>query len=110
MHRARQEQHDVESSVELGDDLKPGDSHFPRSGPPDLAEVEEEAELGEEDVERLQSEVRELQASFDRAVMEKYSLGQTCQQLAEKLKSANHLLERYVCVCFYACVWYIHIQ
>lgn len=65
--------------------------------PPDLEDVaEEETEMGEEDLERLATEVRELQTQFDRAVMEKYLLGQTCQRLAEKLKSANHLLERYI--------------
>lgn len=65
-----------------------------KSEAPELEDVEEEAELGEEGVARLQAEVDSLQEQFDRAVIEKHSLGETCQQLAEKLKSVNHLLER----------------
>ena len=56
--------------------------------------VSEEVEFGEEGLLKLQQEVDELQESFDRAVVDKHSLAQTCQELAEKLKSANHLLER----------------
>ena len=65
-----------------------------KSEAPELEDVEEEVELGEEGVARLQDEVNTLQEQFDRAVIEKYSLGEMCQQLAEKLKSINHLLER----------------
>ena len=54
----------------------------------------EEAELGEEDLQRLEAGLRELQGKFDKAVVEKHSLEQTCQELSEKLKAANHLLER----------------
>ena len=67
-------------------------SHKPEA--PELEDVEEEAELGEEGLARLQAEVESLQEEFDRAVIEKHSLGETCQQLAEKLKSVYHLLER----------------
>ncbi len=82
----------MEASAELGElGLRAASNRY---NPQDLEDVAEETELGEEDLEMLGSEVSELQAQFDRAVMEKYSLGQTCQQLAEKLKSANHLLER----------------
>lgn len=59
----------------------------------DLMELPEE---GEEGLAKLQQEVDALQESFDCAVIEKYSLGQSCQQLTEKLKTSNHLLERYV--------------
>ena len=45
-------------------------------------------------MERLRSKLVELQGRVDKAIMEKHSLGKTCQQLAEKLKSANNLLER----------------
>lgn len=65
-----------------------------KSEAPDLENVNEETEFGEEGVARLQSEVDDLQEQFDKAVIEKHSLGETCQQLAEKLKSVNHLLER----------------
>ena len=66
-----------------------------KSEPPELADVAEEAEVGEEGLTRLHDEMEQLQQQFDKAVMQKHSLGQTCQQLAEKLKSANNLLERY---------------
>lgn len=65
-----------------------------KSEVPELENVDEEAELGEEGLARLQAEVDSIQEQFDRAVIEKHSLGETCQQLAEKLKSVNHLLER----------------
>ena len=55
----------------------------------------EEVEIGEEGLQQLQQEVDQLQENFDKAVIEKHSLAHTCQQLAEKLKAANHLLERY---------------
>ena len=45
-------------------------------------------------MERLRSKLVELQGRVDKAIMEKHALGKTCQQLAEKLKSANNLLER----------------
>ena len=45
-------------------------------------------------MERLRSELVKLQGRVDKTIMEKHSLGKTCQQLAEKLKSANNLLER----------------
>jgi hypothetical protein len=61
-----------------------------------LEEVSEEVEIGEEGLLKLQGEVDELQDDFDKAVIDKHSLAQTCQVLAEKLKSANHLLERLV--------------
>ena len=65
-----------------------------RSEAPDLEDVEEEGELGEEGLARLQDEVDELQEQFDKAVVEKHSLGEVCVQLAEKLKSVSHLLDR----------------
>ena len=69
-------------------------SHLPKAEAPNLEGVSEEVELGEEGLLRLQGEVDELQESFDKAVIKKHSLAQTCQEVAEKLKSANHLLER----------------
>ncbi len=60
----------------------------------DLEDLTEEGEVGEEGLAALQGEVDSLQETFDRAVIEKHSLGLSCQQLAEKLKTANHLLER----------------
>ena len=62
--------------------------------PFDLEDVTEEAESGEEMLEVLQMEVDELQESFDKHVMEKHSIAQTCQQVSEKLKSDSHLLDR----------------
>ena len=61
----------------------------------ELEDLMEEGEVGEEGVASLQEEVDALQEQFDKAVIEKHSLGQSCHQLAEKLKTANHLLERY---------------
>ncbi len=61
----------------------------------DLEDLTEEGEVEEEGLAALQEEVDSLQETFDRAVIEKHSLGLSCQQLAEKLKTANHLLERY---------------
>ena len=58
--------------------------------------VVEEAGSGEDSLETLQTRVDELQESYDEAVMEKYSLAQTCQQVSENLKSANYLLDRSV--------------
>lgn len=69
-------------------------SHHAKAEPPSLEGVAEEVELGEEGLQRLQEEVNELQEKFDKAVIEKHSLALTCQQLSEKLKAANHLLER----------------
>ncbi len=94
-HRARHELEELESSLqpESSGQLKLMESSH-KSEAPELEDVEEEAELGEEGLARLQAEVDSLQELFDRAVIEKHSLGETCQQLAEKLKSVNHLLER----------------
>ena len=71
-------------------------SHPAKTEAPNLegVEEEEEVELGDDGLLRLQEEVDELQENFDKAVIDKHSLSQTCQDLAEKLKSANHLLER----------------
>ena len=61
----------------------------------DMEDLVEEMEMTEEGVVSLQEEVDSLHNEFDTAVIEKHSLGQSCQQLTEKLKTANHLLERY---------------
>ena len=90
--RAQKEVSDLESQIEPGDAI----SHLPRAEAPNLEDVSEEAEIGEEGLLRLQEEVDELQDSFDKAVIDKHSLALTCQQLSEKLKSASHLLERFV--------------
>lgn len=76
------------------DPFKSEAPHSTKVEPPSLEGVAEEAELGEEGLQRLQQEVDELQENFDKAVIEKHSLALTCQQLSEKLKAANHLLER----------------
>ena len=91
-HRVRQDLQELEASLEAGSSLPP--EPHPLALPADLADVAEEAELGEEDLQRLEAGLRELQGKFDKAVVEKHSLEQTCQQLSEKLKAANHLLER----------------
>lgn len=95
--RAKQELEEIESSLHSDSS---GQLKFLESGhkseAPELEDVEEEAEIGEEGLIKLQTEVNSLQEQFDGAVIEKHSLGVTCQQLAEKLKSVNHLLERYV--------------
>ncbi len=61
----------------------------------DLTELPEE---GEEGLVTLQEEVDAFQERFDRAVIEKHSLKQSCQQLSERLKTSNHLLERLVAI------------
>ena len=62
--------------------------------PPVLEDVMEEAEGGQETLEVLQAELDELQGNYDEVVKEKYSLAHICQQLSERLKSANYLLDR----------------
>ena len=85
--------------MEASDSLKTHEfsslSHPTKAEPPGLEGVAEEVEIGEEGLQQLQQEVDQLQENFDKAVIEKHSLAHTCQQLAEKLKAANHLLERY---------------
>ncbi len=92
--RVQKELSDLESQMDSNDPANL--SHLPKAEAPNLEDVSEEAEFGEEGLHRLQEEVDEIQDSFDKAVIEKHSLALTCQQLSEKLKSANHLLERFV--------------
>lgn len=89
-----------------------------QEAPSNLEEVTEEAESGEETFVVLQMAVDELQESFDKYVMEKYSLAHTCQQLMEKLKSANYLLDRsvsyfyflyYFFICCVQLLWFISL-
>ena len=93
--RAKRELEEVESSLhsDSSGQLKLLESGH-KSEAPELEDVEEETEVGEEGLAKVQAEVNHLQEQFDRAVIEKHALGQMCQQLAEKLKSTNHLLER----------------
>lgn len=95
IYRAKRELEEIELSLQSDSScqLKLLESAH-KSGAPDLEDVEEEGEVGEEGLAKLQDEVDELQEQFDRAVVEKHSLGEVCQQLAEKLKSVSHLLER----------------
>jgi len=62
--------------------------------PPVLEDVVEEAEGDQETLQVLQTELNQLQDQYDEVVKEKYSLAQICQQLSERLKSANFLLDR----------------
>lgn len=100
--RAQQELSELESQMDSHDTSKVQDtaSHLSKveSQSLNLEEVAEEAEMGEEGLLKLQEEVDQLQEDFDRAVIEKHNLALTCQQLSEKLKSANHLLERLVLI------------
>lgn len=92
--RAKRELEEIESSLHSDSS---GQMKLLESGPkPELEDVDEEAEVGEEGLAKVQAELNALQEQFDRAVIDKHSLGETCQQLAEKLKSVNHLLERYI--------------
>ena len=97
IYRAKRELEELESSLysDSNGQLKLLESG-PKSEPRELEDVDEEAEVGEEGLAKAQAEVNSLQEQFDKAVIEKHSLGETCQQLAEKLKSVNHLLERYI--------------
>lgn len=94
LFRAQEELHRLES--QSNDSLKSLHDPVPyfKAESSSLEGVAEEGEVGEEGLERLQEEVDELQEIFDQAVIDKHSLAVTCQELAEKLKSANHLLER----------------
>uniref|UniRef100_A0A2C9K4Z2 AAA+ ATPase domain-containing protein n=1 Tax=Biomphalaria glabrata TaxID=6526 RepID=A0A2C9K4Z2_BIOGL len=60
---------------------------------PQEQEEEEEEELSEADLPRMQSELSELQALFDRAVVEKHSLEMELQSMNERLKSAVDFIE-----------------
>ena len=91
--RAREDLQCLQASMEAGLAKTPQEQ-LSYAEPPDLADVAEEAEPSDEDVKKLRRELEELQGRFDAAVMEKHSLGLTCQQLAEQLKSALHLLSR----------------
>lgn len=62
--------------------------------PPVLEDVLEETEGDQETLQVLQTELNQLQEQYDEVVKEKYSLAQICQQLSERLKSANFLLDR----------------
>lgn len=95
LSNCRAQQRLSELKAQASDSGKLLSTHLPKAEAPNLEGVSEEVELGEEGLLRLQEEVDELQESFDKAVIDKHSLAQTCQELAEKLKSANHLLERY---------------
>ncbi len=97
MFRARQELQELESSLQndSASSMKVHDSTLHhKAEAPNLEDVVEEVEMGEEGLQHLQEEVDEIQERFDKAVIEKHSLTQTCQQLSEKLKSARNLLER----------------
>ncbi|KAK6987321.1 dynein heavy chain 5 axonemal, partial [Biomphalaria glabrata] len=60
---------------------------------PQETEEEEEEELSEADLPRMQSKLSELQALFDRAVVEKHSLEMELQSINERLKSAVDFIE-----------------
>ncbi|XP_055889444.1 dynein axonemal heavy chain 8-like isoform X3 [Biomphalaria glabrata] len=60
---------------------------------PQEQEEDEEEELSEADLPRMQSELSELQALFDRAVVEKHSLEMELQSMNERLKSAVDFIE-----------------
>ena len=57
-------------------------------------EEEEEKEVNEEELHRIEEELADIQSQFDEAVMKKHSLKKTCQQLTEKLKLAKNILDR----------------
>lgn len=94
IYRAQQKLKELESQA--NDPGKPA-PHTPKAEAPNLEGVAEEVALGEEGLRTLQEELDKLQENFDKAVIDKHALCQTCQELAEKLKSAYHLLERYRC-------------
>lgn len=102
MHvRAQLELQEVEASLQSesssSEKLQEASLLMQKSGAPsNLEDVTEETEGGEESLDVLHAEVDEFQESFDKVVMEKYSLALSCQQLSEKLKAANYLLDRSV--------------
>ena len=62
----------------------------------ELPHLEEEEEgASDEEIEEVQRVLSRLQLQFDEAVMGKHQLTRTCQQLTEKLKLAQDMLERY---------------
>ena len=100
---------ELKSQVADPGKLQDPTSHPSKAEAPNLegVEEEEEVELGDDGLLRLQEEVDELQEKFDKAVIEKHSLSQTCQDLAEKLKSANHLLERLFLISYVLCLFHL---
>ena len=57
-------------------------------------EEEDEEEVGEAVLQRINEELAAIKVQFDSAVMEKHTLKKSCQQLTEKLKLAKTILER----------------
>ena len=57
-------------------------------------EEQDDEEVGEDELQRLEKELTELQEQFDKAVFQKHTLKKNCEQLSGKLKLARHLLER----------------
>lgn len=88
-NRTQHELQELEASAQTSTLRSP-----PHKASTDLEDVAEEGEMGEDGLAKLQVEVDALQEEFDKAVIEKHSLGQMCHQLADRLKTANHLLER----------------
>ena len=66
-----------------------------KSTPPNLVEVVEEVEVSEEEVHQLQQQLLEMKRGFDKVVVERHILSQSYQAIADKLRSSNHLLERW---------------
>ena len=58
--------------------------------------VQPEEDLSEEDLPRIEQEVTDLQAQFDRAVVEKHSLEMELQSMKERLKAATDMVDRSV--------------
>ena len=57
---------------------------------------EPEPELDEDDLPRIQSELRALQAEYDKSVVEKHKLSTELKSMNERMRAANDVLERCV--------------
>ena len=60
----------------------------------EAAEDEEEEDLSEADLPRVQQEVNEHQTLFDQSVVEKHSLQMELRSMNERLKAAVEMVER----------------
>ena len=104
--RAQQELQEIEASLQSESNssgkLQEASLLLHKSmAPPVLEDVMEESEGDQESLAVLQGELDELQEKYDEVVKEKYSLAQVCQQLTERLKAANFLLDRYTIITIY---------
>ena len=67
--------------------------------------LQEEEDLNEDDLPRVQNEVDDLQKLFDAAVVDKHSLAMELESMKERLKTATDIIDRLGYNQFIAC-WF----